>query len=216
MNSALANEGFPTFDQTSNESVRAHYYQKSGTECSPEAHELDILTCERIREQFRAEFASVQREMPLIGIYSWQFAGGSSQVERTYRCGRCAKELHKKFLRTRMVAILNEPVKNAWIGVVKPDLTSPSNNSLKLFEGSYICHYRKDRYIVTEHVVLESKDTNKWRMQHHRGDRFCMHEKPYLRPRVKFLDGSTSTTILPTPAPTAEQLVAIYAASLGQ
>jgi predicted RNA-binding Zn-ribbon protein involved in translation (DUF1610 family) len=220
MNRVLAKEGYPTFDQISNESVRAHYNRKAGSECSPEAHDLDFLTSLSIRESFRAEFASMERELPASGIYSCKFQTNTGNVQRAFTCPRCGDNLRgRQWHRTRIVAILNEPIENAWMGVVKRDVTKPNaRGNVTIFEGSHRCHHKVDRCIVAEHIYLETHDQNCRRSQHHKGNLICTDEKPCFGPKVKFFDGSAppAPAFGTTPAPTAEQLVAQYARSLGQ
>jgi hypothetical protein len=171
----LVSNGFRPFDQMSNAIVEAHY---GSHKCTPELHELRMW-CD---PGHRAAISSKLR-VAQAGNTKYLSCTRGNKSSRTINCVDCDKKSVIRISLYRAVAILAEPVENAWMSVLHP----PYVRGVCLFEASAICnHYSRDIHCISDgHVFLESHIQNLARQSHHGGRKGCDCDITCLGANVK-------------------------------
>lgn len=173
VNEVLVREGFGTFDTMSNESVIAKYKP-----CSNIGHQLSILTRPGVLAGLRARPGTARRAATASGADGCLDADVDAVIGKSAKCEHCKKRYNFNRSTHRWTALLNEPDENAWMAFICLDVTSPTS---RMFPASHRCHTRiLNNCINSEHVFLETVQTNADRDKHHRVCEPCNHDRPCL------------------------------------
>ncbi|KAM0693809.1 hypothetical protein Q7P36_005933 [Cladosporium allicinum] len=166
VDTVLTSEGWLPFAQMTNAEVINHY----GV-CSPEGHDLRAVT----GPEFRASLAARLQRARAVGPRNSDgcipnITGSSIRISVKCPLPTCSEKRKLTREAHRWVALLSEPVENAWMMVVKGRISNRA-----LFDASGRCNEftGKNHCLEHDHVLFESKAMNEVRKGHHNGRRGC-------------------------------------------
>jgi hypothetical protein len=172
----LVAEGWRPFAQMTNQFV----LEKVG-EHSPEGHLLTGFMDPVVREGIKAKIIAARRPVdPETGCEP------SRQATITPihgSCEECGERMSGKLGTSRALAIINEPIEHAWMGVVTKRVSNPK---APIFQGSARCDkWQRDQHCLNkDHVFLETAKQNQKRRTHHLGEHGCFCELPCMGDKV--------------------------------
>jgi hypothetical protein len=88
---------------------------------------------------------------------------------------------------SRVLAVLNEPIEYAWMGVVNRRISGAGGRVIQpIFQGSARCDkWQRDQHCLNkDHVFLETAKQNQKRRTHHLGEHGCFCELPCMGDKV--------------------------------
>jgi hypothetical protein len=173
----LVAEGWRPFAQMTNEWV----LEQVG-EHSADGHLLKGYMDPGVREYIKAKIALARRPVdPEMGCEPSR----QPFVSPVRECEECGKRT-SSVATSRLLAIMNEPIEHAWMGVVDKRISGTGGKIMPIFEGSARCDkwQRNQHCLNKDHVFLETGKQNQTRRGHHIGEHGCFCELPCMGEKV--------------------------------